>query len=338
MNTNLLKYITFKRFFNLVKIFSSYITSILFGKSVIWGLPASVSVEPVNLCNLSCPECPTGSGNLNRPSGSMSFDSFERIADEISSHCFYIQLFFQGEPLLNRHLFKMIEYSKRKRMYVSVSTNGQLMDRETAEKIMRCPPDKIIFSVDGIDAGSYKKYRKGGSFEKVISGINLLSAMKKEKGLKYPLIEFQMIVMKDNETALDKAEDFARETGADRIVFKSMQLNNPETAKEFLPENPQYSRYITADNKLIIKNKLRDRCFGLWRTTVITWDGRIVPCCFDKEANFEIGILNGKNLEELWKSLPYNSFRNRILFNRKSVDICRNCTSGMKSDLYSRTL
>jgi radical SAM protein with 4Fe4S-binding SPASM domain len=82
-----------------------------------------------------------------------------------------------------------------------------------------------------------------------------------------------------------------------------------------------------------IKNKLKNHCFALWRTSVITWDGKVVPCCFDKDANFELGVLNGKTMKEIWLSEPYQNFRQGVLNNRKGLDMCTNCTEGLKINI-----
>ena len=121
-----------------------------------------------------------------------------------------------------------------------------------------------------------------------------------------------------------------------------MQISSVENAKKYLPKNEKYSRYKFLestpsgdDQKIKIKNKLKDHCFALWRTSVITWDGRVVPCCFDKDANYEFGKLNGRSFKEIWLSENYQRFRTSILSNRKEIDICRNCTEGLKVNIMS---
>jgi len=338
MELSLLKYITLHRFINLIRIFSGYLLSIVLKKTFVWGMPLSVSIEPTNLCNLACPECPTGTGSLTRHKGNMSYSHFVNIVDAIHKECFYLQLFLQGEPFLNRELFRMIAYANEKNMYVVLSTNGQLIDEQTVDKILLNPPSKIIFSIDGINETMYSSYREGGSFEKAINGMRILSYKKKLLRLKNPVIEFQIILMKQNEEHLKETEAFAESNGADRVLFKSMQVSDITGARKYLPENPHYSRYHIIGNKIVLKKKLKNRCFALWRATVFTWDGRIVPCCFDKNADYELGIMNGKSIESIWKSGKYNSFRNQVLNNRKSIDICTNCSEGIKTDIYSSSL
>ena len=154
-----------------------------------------------------------------------------------------------------------------------------------------------------------------------------------ELGKKKPFVEFQFIVMKQNEHLLDEVLKYGKERGVDKVVFKTMQISSLENAKHFLPTNEKYRRYIVDENGYRIKAGLKDHCFALWRTSVITWDGKVVPCCFDKDANFQLGKLNGKNFQEIWKSDEYNKFRQGVLSNRKGLSMCTNCTEGLKVNI-----
>ena len=104
MEINLLKYFTIPRAFNAVKVISSFTLSRIVRKPVVWGMPISYSVEPTNHCNLKCPECPSGLGALTRPLGLLSVDDFKYIVNQIKDTGFYVQLYFQGEPYINKNL------------------------------------------------------------------------------------------------------------------------------------------------------------------------------------------------------------------------------------------
>jgi radical SAM protein with 4Fe4S-binding SPASM domain len=333
-NINLfIKYFTFRRVFNLFKVITSFLLSYLIKKPVIFGIPPALSIEPTNICNLKCPECPSGAGTLTRRRGMMSFETFKRITDEVYKDSFYFQLFFQGEPFLNKELLRMIDYAREKNIYTSVSTNAQLIDDNMIRELLNHPPDKIIFSIDGIDESSYKNYRTGGSFSKADNALRALAIGKKAAKKKIPFIEFQFIVMKQNEHLLKEAVMYSRNTGADKVVLKTMQVNDFESAEKFLPDCNEYSRYKVKDKKLYIKNKLSNRCLTLYKSAVITWDGYVVPCCFDKDAEHSLGSVNGRSLKEIWHSSEYNTFRKKILLNRSSVPMCTNCTEGMKTNI-----
>jgi len=306
----------------------------MLGRPIVWGMPISYSIEPTNHCNLQCPECPSGLGTLTRPLGLLKIDDFKKLIDEIKDTAFYIQLFFQGEPYINKNLPEMIRYAQAKNLYVSISTNGHFVNEKNVDLVIDNAPDKLIFSVDGLDEESYQKYRIGGTFEQADKGLRTLIRSKQSRGLKKPFIEFQFIVMKQNENQMEDVNRYCQEVGVDKLVFKTMQISSYENAVKFLPTNKKYRRYILDNNSFKIKYEIKNHCFALWRTSVLTWDGRVVPCCFDKDAVNEIGIVNGKTFGAVWKSDKYYNFRDQILSNRKSVPMCTNCTEGLKVNIF----
>ena len=334
MEINLLKYFTVKRTINAVKVMSSFTLARLIRKPVVWGMPISYSIEPTNHCNLKCPECPSGLGSLTRPLGLLNPDDFKKLIDDICSTGFYVQLFFQGEPFINKNLAGMINYARKKNMYVSISTNGHFINEKNVDTVVKNAPDKLIYSIDGLDEESYQNYRIGGTFEQADTGLRALINKKKELNQKHPYVELQFIVMKQNEHQLDEVLKYGKDVGVDKVVFKTMQISSYENALKFLPSNKKYRRYIIDNGSFRIKGKIKNHCFALWRTSVITWDGKVVPCCFDKDAEYELGLTNGKSFKDVWHSDEYNNFRARILGDRQSISMCTNCTEGLKVNIF----
>lgn len=311
----------------------SFQISKIIRKPVVWGKPLTFSIEPTNFCNLECPECPSGLGALTRPLGLLKFENFKKVIDQIHEHCFYIQLFFQGEPYINKELPEMIKYAQSKNIYVSISTNGLLINEKKVDLVLESAPDKLIFSIDGLDEKSYQNYRVGGTFKNADAALRLLIKKKKEKKLKKPFIEFQFIVMKQNEDQIEKVFSYGKEAGVDNVVLKTMQVSSYENALHFLPENEEYRRYVVKNGELKMKGNIKNHCFALWRTSVVTWDGKIVPCCFDKDAKYELGLLNENSFNEIWKSEKYYTFRNFVLQGRNGISMCTNCTEGLKINI-----
>ena len=312
----------------------SFSLSKVLKKPVVWGMPLSYSIEPTNHCNLKCPECPSGLGILTRPLGLLKETDFRNIVDEIKSTSFYIQLFFQGEPFINKNLPDLIKYAQANKIYISISTNGHFINKENVDHVLKNAPDKLIYSVDGLDEDSYQNYRVGGTFKQADEGLRLLLKRRKELGLKKPFVEFQYIVMKQNEHLIENVKEYGKVVGVDKVVFKTMQISSYDNARKFLPANKKYSRYIIENGTFRIKQEVKNHCFALWRTSVITWDGKVVPCCFDKDAFYELGLLNGRAFEDVWHSSQYNNFRKRILSDRKSINMCTNCTEGLKINIF----
>src|SRR5262245_20753679 len=85
--------------------------------------PVKLVVEPTNTCNLSCPVCFTGDGQVSRPRRARPLELYHRLLDEIGDSLMQIDLGNWGEPLLAKHLPEMIEAASRRGISTVMSTN-----------------------------------------------------------------------------------------------------------------------------------------------------------------------------------------------------------------------
>jgi len=327
----LMKTVTILRVINLFKVWFSYYISLLFRKVIHWGMPLSISIEPINRCNLSCPECPTGAKKLQRKVGAIPLTVFKNIIDQVYRKTFYLSLYFQGEPYLHPELFTLISYARSKKMYVATSTNGHFLNEVNCAQTIDSGLNKLIVSIDGTTQETYEKYRIGGHLDSLIQGLQTLVNMKKELKSNLPLIEIQFIVFKHNEHQIDDIKKLAKQKGIDRISIKRAQIYDFRTGNISIPENNKYSRYKkTKEGTYVLKSKLYNHCWRSWHSCVITWDGLVVPCCFDKDAFHVSGNISDSSFQEIWKGTPFKQFREHILKNRKGIEICTNCIEGTK--------
>jgi radical SAM protein with 4Fe4S-binding SPASM domain len=311
---------------NLLLSGSSYLHSTFTGKPVVWGMPAAISTELTNHCNLDCPECFSGSGKMTRERGYMDITLFRNILEELRPYLYNVSLYFQGEPMLHPQFFDFLKHSGD--LTTTVSTNGHFLTVGNSEKIVTSGLDRLIVSLDGMDQTVYSRYRKNGDLSRVITGIdNLLAARKKvHSSLE---VEVQFLVNRFNEHQIVQAERFANEREI-RLRFKSMQVINEGSIEEWMPEMKKFRRYKMKGSRYVIKSSLPDRCRRLWFNPVVTWDGKVIPCCFDKNADHVMGDLNKNSFREIWNGSEYQKFRSLILTGRSHMDICRNCTEGLK--------
>lgn len=326
--TRLASRITLKKGFNFLKLKQSYFFSIITGKPVHRGAPVFLSVEPTTSCNLHCPQCFRSQSSFTRPRGNMTENNMQKILEEFSGHAFYLNLYFQGEPFLNPELTKFISMAKQFGFYVVVSTNGHFLDEMMSHKLISSGLDRLIVSLDGTDAATYQEYRKNGSFDKVISGIQTLVAVKKKMKKKYPFIELQFVLTRKNQHQRHEVKKFGKKLSVGRTAVKSMQLNNFNEAGDWLPDRS--SRYKKDEHESIILNsRFPNRCFRLWSSCVVTWDGNVIPCCFDKNAADSMGNIYTQGLQEIWHNEAYDVFRRKVFSERKNIDICCNCIEGI---------
>ena len=328
---NFVSKLTLRRLLNVGKLFSSYYVTKWTGKATQWGLPMTISIEPTTACNLRCPECPSGLRAFSRPTGNLKQDFFRKTIDELHKQLIYLIFYFQGEPYINPGFLDMVKYAKDKGIYTITSTNGHFLNDANAKKTIESGLDRMIISVDGTTQETYENYRKEGNLESVLQGARNIVKWKKEMNSATPHTIFQFLVVKPNEHQIDEIYKIAEEIGIDEVKLKTAQVYEYEQGNDLIPTIEKYSRYKkNTDGTYSVKNKLLNHCWKLWHACVITWDGLVVPCCFDKDAQHRLGDMKDKPFQEIWQGEDYDKFRKQLLKGRGQIDICKNCTEGCK--------
>ena len=138
----------------------------------------------------------------------------------------------------------------------------------------------------------------------------------------------QFLAFSHNEHEINEFQSLAKRLGVDQSAIKTAQVYDYVQGSDLIPSNPQYSRYEEQEGKMQIKNKLLNHCWKMWHSCVMTWDGQIVPCCFDKDASHVMGDIRESSFKNIWHGDVYNRFRSRILRTRNEIDICKNCSEG----------
>lgn len=328
---NLIRRTTPERAYNAARTLASYHYSQFVGKPLHWAMPMSIAIEPTTSCNLRCPECPSGLRSFTRPTGMLQAELFKKTIDELADTLSYLTFYFQGEPYLHPQFLELVQYASSQKIYTATSTNAHYLNDEMAKKTIQSGLDRLIISIDGTTQDTYEAYRIGGKLDKVIEGAKNIIRWKTELKSLTPFVVFQFLVVKPNEHQIDEVNRLAREIGVDHVALKTAQIYDYKNGSELIPTIDKYSRYRKeADGTYKIKNELLSHCWKMWQSCVITWDGNVVPCCFDKDAHYIMGDLQQQSFKEIWQSEKYNSFRASILRSRDEIEMCRNCTEGTK--------
>lgn len=319
------------RIWNLFLLRLSYMLSRLVGKSLLMGKPFSLSIEPTTACNLACPECPSGLKQFTRPTGKIDLDFHERLLKQVRSHVFYINYYFQGEPFLHPQFLELIRAAKNYGIYTATSTNAHFIDEQKANEIVLSGLDRLIISIDGLTQETYENYRVNGQLEKVIQATKHLISAKKQVHSRTPHLIFQFLAVKPNEHEIPAVFHLGKELGVDEVRIKTAQLYEYKNGNSLMPENEAYSRYtLSPDGTYKLKYKTGNHCWRMWSGSVVTWDGKVVPCCFDKDAQHPLGSLEQWSFEEIWRSKDYVNFRRQVITARNEIEICKNCSEGAK--------
>lgn len=327
----ILKKLSFYKAFNFFKLLIGFYYSKIIKTPKQFGMPIFLSVEPTTSCNLRCPQCPSGLRDFTRPVGMMNIIFFNKIISQLKRHTHSLTFYFQGEPYLNPNFLEMVSIANANKLFTITSTNAHYLTEKNAIQTVLSKLDKLIISVDGITQEIYQQYRIGGNLDLVIGGTKEILKQKKILKSKTPHVVWQFVVFKQNQHQIKLIKKMGNDLGVDEIKIKTAQIYDFENSHDFIPEIHKYSRYKKdKDGNFTIKNKLLNQCWRMWQGCVITWDGKIVPCCFDKDAKYKLGNLETESFKSIWHSQPYNNFRKSILKNRNQIDICTNCSEGTK--------
>lgn len=244
-----------------------------------------------------------GANLITRKKGFMKFDEFKIIADKIKPFAKEVILAIWGEPLMNKDIFKIIEYTASFAEIVCLSTNGNLMTREYATKIITSGTTNIIISIDGTTQKVYEKYRVNGFLDKAMNALRMLAEIKKQLKSNIIIIP-QFIVFKHNMHQMLEFDRICRDIGV-KADFKAPYLRENSTFSE--SNIPEYVRgYYSNKSEWFTA---MSNCSSAFNDMSILRDGTTVPCCCTSNNEVEFGNLLQLEFDEIWDSKQYRDFR-----------------------------
>ena len=259
----------------------------------------------------------------------LNIDNACNWVDNLAPWLTYINLYFQGEPLLHPKLDVLISKCTENGIYSSTSTNAHYLTKSRCDSLIESGLSRLIVSIDGLTQETYASYRIGGKLSKVMEGTKTMLETKRQNG-SGPHIVWQFLVVGPNEHELPDLLREAKECGVDEVEIKTAQLDNPEDGHPLLTKSARHRRYDRdpISGQWTLRNDLEDACWRMWQGAVITWDGRVVPCCFDKDAHNVMGKLGQQNMADIWQSTEYEQFRRNLFEDRAGIPMCTNCSEG----------
>lgn len=303
--------------------------------SYVIGYPYWLTIDTGNICNLKCALCPTGQRKQGRAQGMMSFDNFRRIIDELARYLIIVDLFNWGEPFLNKDIFEMIHYARKKGVIVHISSNLNYFNETMAEELVKSNCDLLIVSLHGASQESCSKYQNGTNFDRVMDNVRTIVEKRRQKRRKLPFIQWRFLVNKYNDHEIPKAEEIARER-VDMLELAALRCDMAEelfmdnqsqfeNVREWLPKDEKWSIY---DYRHKAKKRLRkNSCSFLYSQSVINWNGSVSPCCGLWYERHDFGNMFESNFKNIWNNKSYRASR-QLIFKGKECDaktICNIC-------------
>lgn len=307
------------------------------------GMPLIVSVEPTNACNMRCPMCPTGLGALTRPKGRMDLDGFARLLDQVERTVLIMTFWGWGESTLHPQLFEMIRMAADRGIFTMLTMNGTNFD---AGRMLDSRLDYLVVSFDGTRERSYAPVRRGGDLRRAIDGVRAIAAARRARGVRHPRINMGFIVTRLNQDELPELDAVAREIGFDATRPKYLHTITRQVAAELRPTDPRLvgnvgrdgpGRALERDVPGLPPVPVPDGCGLLWQYAMVYWDGTMVPCCYDWDAEQPLGNAFRGDFAALWHGPAYTEFRRRVTHDKQSLALCKDCQGGDITVFFSDT-
>jgi radical SAM protein with 4Fe4S-binding SPASM domain len=294
--------------------------------------PRLAIIDPTNICNLKCPLCPTGSGNLDYPPKHMTIELFKIIIAKLP-FVKQISLFNWGEPFLCPDIIPIIQHAKSLGKDVLIHSNFSLnMNDDFMDQIVESGLDGLVLSIDGFSKDAYSAYRRGGRIEVVMANLERIVHIREYKG-HGPHIIWKFIINNFNVHEILMAKEYAKKLGIGFVVDK-MGLGDDlvdAILKDNLDDRIEYwVGNVPEELKAYPRSKPSEPCSSLINYIFINPDGLVSPCCWTSSRSSTFGDLAHQSFDNIWNGPKYQ--HSRSLFYKmktssldKTESICDNC-------------
>lgn len=307
------------------------------GKTILKSYPRRLVFELTNACNLNCVMCGRNAADFKPTVFDMDvFRSFEPLMDIVEE----VTLMGWGEPTIHPNFIEMLQIIDNHGARKYFCTNGMNLGK-IKDAIFDYQVDVFAVSLDGVTDETNSRIRRGSKIDQIVDDLKDIVRMKKERGLKYPWINFVFCAMRSNIEELPEMVRLAAEIGIEEVkvvyltVFEENLLEESLWGYEDLVRNIFEETIRTADELGIVlklphyigedvaEDKYHKDCFVTWRDFFLGSDGYVRPCMstpiqffpYDKEKAFM----------ELWNASQYQKYRETVNDQSDMDDPCRRC-------------
>ncbi len=275
--------------------------------------PKYLHIETINSCNARCVMC--GINFDEKQFTRMNEELFSGIVQELSQYSHHIEKvmpYLDGEPLLDKDIFKRIKKLKDANIkVVNISTNASLLNEAKIQECLNSGLDQIYITIDSLVPAVYEEIRKGLKFEEVLKNTMALIEARNESNSSLK-IRIQMVLQKINST---ETESF--------IKFWKEKLG--EKDEVVVQKGHNWAGAVSPETLLGFRSDM-DPCIALWGTFVCHSSGEVPLCCMDTKAKYKMGHLTDQSIKEIWTSDSFTKMREiHTHRKREELDLCNNC-------------
>ncbi|MBN1263812.1 MAG: SPASM domain-containing protein [Candidatus Pacebacteria bacterium] len=307
----LTRFLTIRRVSNLLLNQWEY----LFRKARLRSLPRSLSLELTNICNLRCPSCPTHTQSSSRKRKIVTYRQFAYLVRKFKGFMYNFAIGANGEITIIPGIEKYVSLGRKNNLFITADTNLNC-SRETIKKLFLAGINMVNISLDGTSQRSYGRYRIGGNFKRVFENMAYLVKLKRKNKSFFPIVQWQLIVNKFNESEVEKARKMAIQVGIDQ--FRTGLPFIPGGDDYFFGDNPkiveQFSRrFLPTGSQYQIKDRVALlACYQPFSELQILNNGDVIPCCRLREKGVVLGNIFKKPLIRIWNNAGFIYFRRQL--------------------------
>lgn len=286
--------------------------------------PSQIVVDVTERCNLACDHC-SHSEFAKSPlcaGRDMSEDIHEKMLREVAEdgkgHIRYIRYTAVGEPLLHPRIYDFLDQAAKKAgCPVALTTNGTLLDKAAAKRILDSGISIIDISIDAFTPETYSRIRKGGSRDRVYENTLALIAMR--DAVKSPLkIVTTFIDQPLNEGEAEAFRDFWLSHGADDVIIRRLHSDGGaklDIAAKLLENCPP----------------ARKPCLYLWERISLDARGMLRFCPDKWDDSSDCGDFSQISIKDAWSGAYMDSIRKQHLDNAITCSACKDCPDWMQT-------
>ncbi len=253
-----------------------------------------LQVESALACNIRCIMCPWKDYRANAEHRGIMPGKIWDAIRPILRHVQSVDFTGGGEPLLQPLLAQWVEDAKSAGCETGILTNGLLLSRDIAHKLISVGLDWICVSIDAADKAEYERIRVGSNFEKVCENLANIGEIR-SRGIPKTMINF--VIMKSNIHQLDDMVRLVADLAVDQINFKQCEVIRGEHGKglgvfgrEETAETRRLKKTLSRAQKLAHALGVQTTVSSLWPSQrpvceqdprdsmFVRYDGLVAPC------------------------------------------------------------
>lgn len=281
--------------------------------------PDLISFQTNSFCNSRCIGCPHPLVKHTVSQGHMSEELFRKIIDECKKYPVKLVLpFFMNEPFTDKRIVDRVDYIKRHLPGVTVklNSNGALITREIAHRLVESKLDQLTLGVQGIDREDFEKYMVGLDYLQTMENVRYLAGLKRNF-----VVDVNILPFKGIRSKIDATIKFWSDLGFIPWLTEPWDSAGVIDTKEI--------------GKIAVRKSVKG-CYNIdspffsqqpLHIINILFNGDVVGCCMDWHRKYFAGNIAERSMYEVWHSPAFDAFRDRVYGLVKSGDdfICRKC-------------